>query len=308
MLVYRGLKKTAPSPTVLTIGNFDGLHLGHRALLTRVVNVAASTTGWLPSVLTFEPHPRELFSPQLAPVRLSLLREKLKEMKVCGIQFVQVVRFNAGFAAIFAEAFIEKVLVDKLNVKHVIVGHDFRFGKGVCGDFQMLSLAGNAFGFTVESMDAVLQNGTRISSSLIRTALADGRMDKAGQLLGNPYKISGRVIHGHGRGREVGFATANICIKHVTPPLSGVFAVTVNGPWAAFRPGIANLGFRPSFGKNTVPLLEVHLFDCADDLYGEHLNVWFLHKLRDEIRFPDITSLTIQIARDVQAAKNYFMC
>jgi riboflavin kinase/FMN adenylyltransferase len=305
MLVYRGYAQRAPSASVLTIGNFDGLHLGHRALLARLT-ASASAEGLPATVLTFEPHPREFFSPTSAPPRLSTLREKLELIADDGVQLAYVCHFNARFAALSADQFIEQVLVDALRVRHLIIGDDFRFGAKRTGDFALLRAAGDSLGFQVQAMDSVTLEGERASSSAVRDALHSGHLAHAARLLGRPYSIDGRVVRGDQIGRQLGFATANIRTKHDRPPLLGVFAVEVHGLPCGPRQGVANLGFRPSANQVLRPLLEVHLFDFADDIYGAHLNVRFLHKLRDEMKFPHFDALKAQIAADVEAAKNYF--
>jgi riboflavin kinase/FMN adenylyltransferase len=306
MLVYRGFSHAAPGPTVLTIGNFDGVHHGHRSLLARL-KASAAKENLLPAVLTFEPHPREFFAPESAPARLSTLREKLELIADEGVAATWVCHFNARVAALSAEEFIERLLVDTLRVRHLIIGDDFCFGAGRRGNFALLRDAGERHGFSVEAMDCVTIDGERASSSAVRAALAAGQMDHAARLLGRPYAIDGRVVHGDKVGRQLGFATANIRIKHDKPPLLGVFAVEVSGiEGSAPLKGIANLGFRPSIKKIPQPLLEVHLFDFAGDLYGTHLNVRFLHKLRNEMKFPNFDALKAQIALDVDSAKDYF--
>ena len=305
MLVYRGFSQTAHSATVLTIGNFDGVHLGHRALLARLTATAAQV-GLPAAVLTFEPHPREFFAPESAPPRLSTLREKLELIADDGVAIAYVCHFNARFAALSAGEFIERVLVGALRVRHLIVGDDFRFGARRTGDFALLRDAGADLGFCVEAMDSVTLEGERASSSAVRDALQDGRLEHAARLLGRPYSIDGRVVRGEQIGRQLGFATANIRIKHERPPLQGVFAVEVKGLPGGPHRGAANLGYRPTAHQASRPLLEVHLFDFSADIDGAHLNVRFLHKLRDEMKFPDFDALKAQIARDVEAAQSYF--
>ncbi|MBS1229852.1 MAG: riboflavin biosynthesis protein RibF [Proteobacteria bacterium] len=306
MLVYRGFSHAAPGPTVLTIGNFDGIHQGHRALLGRLKAIAARDQ-LLPAVLTFEPHPREFFAPESAPARLSTLREKLELIEDEGVAATWVGHFNARFAALSADEFIERILIDALRVKHLIIGDDFCFGADRAGNFALLADAGKRHGFALEAVASVIVDGQRASSSAVRAALAAGQMDLAARLLGRPYAIDGRVVRGEQIGRQLGFATANIRIKHDKPPLLGVFAVEVRGPGLTSPlKGVANLGFRPSVGKALQALLEVHLFDFAGDLYDTHLNVRFLHKLRDEMKFPHIDALKAQIALDVDSAKDYF--
>jgi riboflavin kinase/FMN adenylyltransferase len=305
MLVFRGFSRSAPRTTVLTIGNFDGSHLGHRALLERLRGVAGRA-GLLPAVLTIEPHPREFFSPREAPVRLSTLREKLETFAEEGIALSFVGRFDARFAALPAREFVERILVGALRAGYLIVGDDFRFGAGREGDFAALCAAGGRHAFRVKRMESVTLDGERVSSSAVRAALAAGEMERAARLLGRPYALDGRVVHGDRLGRGLGFATANIRIKHDRPPLSGVFAVEVRGLDGGPRRGVANLGIRPSAKPVARPLLEVHLFDFCADIYGAHLNVRFNHKLRSERRFPSIEALQAQIARDVESAREYF--
>ena len=305
MLVHRGFSHVSPKATVLTIGNFDGVHLGHRALLAQLKD-AAERENLLPTVLTFEPHPREYFAPDSAPARLSTLREKLEMIADAGIEAAYVGHFNARLAALSAEEFIERILVGCLRVKHLIIGDDFRFGANRRGDFDMLRQSGADYGFQVDAMGCVTLRGERASSSAVRDALAGGRMEHAARLLGRPYSIDGRVVHGEKMGRQLGFATANIRIKHDKPPLTGVFAVEVHGLADGPHQGVANLGIRPSANQVARPLLEVHLFDFSRDIYGAHLNVRFVHKIRDEARFPNLEALKAQIALDAESAKNHF--
>ena len=305
MLVYRGFSHVSPGATVLTIGNFDGVHLGHRALLKRLME-AANAEKLLPTVLTFEPHPREYFARESAPARLSTLREKLEMIADEGVEAAYVGHFNKRFSALSAEEFIERILVGCLRVKHLIIGDDFCFGADRRGDFAMLQQSGQHFGFRVDAMGSVTLNGERASSSAVRNALAAGRMEHAARLLGRPYSIDGRVVHGEKMGRQLGFATANIRIKHDKPPLTGVFAVEVHGLADGPHPGVANLGVRPSVDRVSRPILEVHLLDFAADLYGRHLSVRFLHKLRNEVHFPDFAALKAQIAQDVRDTRLYF--
>ncbi|MDR0439742.1 MAG: bifunctional riboflavin kinase/FAD synthetase [Candidatus Accumulibacter sp.] len=305
MLVFRGFSRPAPRATALTIGNFDGVHLGHRALLERL-RVVAGDEGLLPAVLTFEPHPRDFFSPREAPVRLSTLREKLEMLAEESVALSCVSRFTARFAALSAQEFIERILVGALKAGYLIVGDDFRFGAGRAGDFGELCAAGKRHGFRVERMRSVTQDGERVSSSMVRAALAAGEMERAARLLGRPYALDGRVVHGDKLARGLGFATANIRVKHDPPPLSGVFAVEVRGLGDGPHRGVANLGVRPSARQAARPLLEVHLFDFCADIYGAHLNVRFRHKLRNEKRFSSFADLQAQIARDIESARQYF--
>ena len=304
MQVYRGFSRPVPGPTAVAIGNFDGVHLGHGALLGRLGEVARESL-LPPTVLTFEPHPREFFSPASAPARLTTLREKLELLAESGIEQAMVCRFNASFAALTADQFIERVLVRGLRLRHLIIGDDFRFGKGRAGDFALLQAAGSEHGFAVEAMGSVTVDGERVSSSGVRTALAGGEMEHAARLLGRPYVIDGQVAHGDKIGRQLGFATANIRIKHNPLPMTGVFAVQVGGLGDQTLPGVANLGIRPTVG-GTRPLLEVHLFDFDRDIYGAHISVRFVHKLRNEQRFPNFDALKAQIAADAAAARAFF--
>ena len=304
MQVLRGYHAAASHETVLTIGNFDGVHLGHRALLDRL-QARARQKQLLPAVLTFEPHPREFFDPGKAPARLTILREKFELLREYGVGLTMVARFSASFAALSPEAFVRDVLVGGLRTRHLIVGDDFRFGARRAGDFATLRALGASAGFEVEAMGSVICDDERVSSSAVRRALAAGEMTRAAQLLGRPYAIDGRVVHGDKRGRELGFPTANIRIRHNPLPMTGVFAVAVADYCDAPRYGVANLGVRPTV-NGVRPLLEVHLFDFARDIYGAHLNVRFLHKLRDERRFPDLDALRQQIAADVIAARRFF--
>ncbi len=304
MRVFRGHSRPVPSPVVLAIGNFDGVHLGHTALVRRLAELARERQ-LVPMVLTFEPHPREFFAPGSAPARLTTVREKLELLADCGASQAMVCPFNAKFAALSAEEFVEQVLVKGCQVKHLIIGDDFRFGQGRTGDYAFLQQAGARHGFTVEAMGSVLVDGERVSSSGVRKALAAGDMEHAARLLGRPYVIDGQVLHGQKLGRQLGFATANLRIKHNPLPMSGVFAVEVSGLGERALPGVANLGVRPTVGGSR-PLLEAHLFDFDRDIYGAHIAVRFVHKLRDEQRFPNFDALKAQIAADAAAARAYF--
>jgi len=305
MQVFRGVPERATTSTVLTIGNFDGVHCGHRALLAELRAKARELS--LPAtVLTFEPHPRELFAPEQAPARLASLRDKLELLAECGVDRVHVCRFNRKLAALTAEQFIERILVQGLSVRHLIIGDDFRFGKGRGGDFALLQRAGGDYGFAVEAMRTVDCGGVRVSSSAVRDALAMGNIEHAEELLGRAFVIAGRIMHGRKLGRTLGFPTANIQVRRKRPPLSGVFAVTVSGIAAQPLPGAANIGVRPTLAEGLKPVLEVHLLDFDRDIYGTHVDVNFLHKLRDEARFDSADALKAQIARDVADVRAYF--
>jgi riboflavin kinase/FMN adenylyltransferase len=305
MLVFRGVPERAATSTVLTIGNFDGVHRGHRALLADLQAKARDLA--LPAtVLTFEPHPRELFAPDQAPARLASLRDKFELLAECGVDRVHVCRFNHKLAALTADQFIERILVQGLSVRHLIVGDDFRFGQGRGGDFALLRQAGREHRFVVETMPTVDVNGIRVSSSAVRDALAGGDIEFAEQLLGRPFVIAGRVMDGTKVGRTLGFPTANIQVRRKRLPLSGVYAVTVSGIAEQPLPGAANIGVRPTLTADLKPVLEVHLLDFDGDIYGRHVDVNFLHKLRDEAKFDSRDELKAQIARDVAAVRGHF--
>jgi riboflavin kinase/FMN adenylyltransferase len=304
LLVTRGLAPLGLAPAAVTIGNFDGVHRGHQAMLARVIAVARER-GLAASVLTFEPHPRELFTPAAAPTRLTSLREKLELLAAHGVDHVHVQRFSRAFAALEPDAFVARTLVGVLDARWVLVGEDFRYGARRAGDFTALARAAARHGFELAPMPVVANGGVRVSSSAVRAALAAGELKRAAELLGRPYSISGRVVHGEKLGRALGYATANVQLKHNRPPLGGIFAVRVHGAGAgdALRDGVASLGVRPTVHADGRPVLEVHLFDFAGDLYGAHLRVEFLAKIRDEERYPDLDALKAQIARDCDAAR-----
>jgi riboflavin kinase/FMN adenylyltransferase len=305
MQVYRGIPARAEQSSVLTIGNFDGVHLGHQALL-RLLRDKAQACALPAVVLTFEPHPREFFAPAEAPARLASLREKLLLLEAAGVDRVHVCRFDRKLAGLSADEFIERLLVRGLGVRHLIIGDDFRFGRGRQGDFALLQSAGESFGFRVQAMPTLDVAGERVSSSALRAALVEGDMDHAARLLGRPYSIAGRVMHGDKIGRAIGFPTANIQLKHRRPALCGVYAVSVEGAGPRPRPGAASIGVRPTVSDAGRATLEVHLLDFDGDLYTAHLRVNFLHKLRDEAKFDSLAALTAQIARDVEATRAWF--
>ncbi|MBI2287247.1 MAG: bifunctional riboflavin kinase/FAD synthetase, partial [Nitrosomonadales bacterium] len=284
MLILRGLYSPDTQPVALTIGNFDGVHLGHQALLNEL-RAAAQARGLPAAVVIFEPHPREFFAPQQAPTRLTSLREKLELFAFMGIDRVHVCRFNARFAQISAAGFIH-ALHEKLSAKFVLIGDDFRFGSGRAGDFALMEKIGLQRGFAVQAVHSVLHNGVRISSTAVRTALAEGNMRVAQSYLGRPYSISGRVEHGDGLGKQLGFPTANIQLKHNRPPLSGIFVVQAHAEGMGVLQGVASLGVRPTVRQDGKPVLEVHLFEFAQQIYNKHLRLDFLHKLRDEEKYP----------------------
>ncbi|MDR1164203.1 MAG: bifunctional riboflavin kinase/FAD synthetase, partial [Candidatus Accumulibacter sp.] len=259
------------------------------------------------AVLTFEPHPREFFARDASPARLSTLREKLERIAAEGVEQTFVCRFDRRFAALSAEDFIDRILVERLKTGYLTVGDDFRFGAFRRGDFALLQEAGGAKGFQVEATPSVrIDDAHRVSSSAIRALLGEGRLDRAALLLGRPFSIDGRVVHGMKRGRDLGFATANIRLRGGKSPIFGVFAVEVAGVGDRVLEGVANVGFRPSVDSDPRPLLEAHLFDFSGDLYGRRLKVRFLCKIRDEIRFSGLEDLKARIADDVVSAKRFF--
>jgi riboflavin kinase/FMN adenylyltransferase len=302
MRLYRGLPASADQPVALTIGNFDGVHRGHQAMLSRLIE-AAEDLRLVSAVMTFEPHPREFFAPQSAPPRLSTLRTKLDLLRAFGIGRVYVAKFDAKLAALSPDAFVDDVLVSRLGIRWVLVGDDFRFGKGRAGD--LATLRAHAKTFSVEAMATIDCDGERASSTAVRQALARGDLAHANALLGRPYVIAGRVVHGEKLGRKLGFPTANIALRR-KPALSGIFAVRVHGLPGGARSGVASLGVRPTINERPTPLLEVYVFDFDQPIYGWRVTVEFLHKLRDEARYPDLEALVRQIRTDVANAREYF--
>jgi riboflavin kinase/FMN adenylyltransferase len=304
MQIIRGLTSPDNQPLALTIGNFDGVHLGHQALLEQLQQ-AAGNGGLATAAIVFEPHPREFFTPAQAPARLTNLREKLERFDALGLNRVHVCRFDEHMARTSAAEFIE-VLYRDLAAKHVLIGDDFRFGNARGGDFALLEKMGAQQGVTVCAMSSVLQDGVRISSTAVRMALVTGNLRLAQRYLGRPYSISGHVEHGEKVGRKLGYPTANIQLKHNLPALTGIFVVRVRIEGGEWCEGVASLGVRPTVEVDGKPVLEVHLFDFAREIYGKHLHVDFLHKLRDEMKFSGLESLTQQIALDVGQAKDWF--
>ncbi|SEQ85537.1 riboflavin kinase / FMN adenylyltransferase [Nitrosomonas sp. Nm51] len=297
------------TPLALTIGNFDGVHLGHQAILSRLKETA-DKLGIAACVMTFEPHPREFFAPDQAPTRLTSFRKKMQQLARLKVDYVRVYRFNYDFAKISPETFIERILNHELSVRWLLVGDDFRFGARRAGNFALLKALSAQNGFEVEKMPSFLIEKQRVSSSHIRKLLETGDLLTARRFLGRPFSISGRVIDGEKLGKKLGFPTANIQIKHNRPPVSGIFAVnvfgTVQSDPSVVLPGVASLGVRPTVHKNGKPALEVHLFNFDQSIYGHHLQVDFLHKLRDEEKYPDLRTLTQQIKRDITQAKQFF--
>lgn len=305
--LIRGLHNiaSAPKQAVVTIGNFDGVHLGHQALLAKVREKARElkTTSL---VITFEPQPFEFFAREKMAPRLTRWREKFCLLEQYGADAVLVIRFNAAFAGLTANEFVQQILGDALQAKHVIVGDDFQFGHGRKGDFEFLQSSGFDAGFTVENMPSVVYEGERVSSTSVRKALANSDHYLVERLLGRPYTMQGRVVYGDKRGRTMGFPTANIYLHRAVTPVQGVYVVRMYGIEDNALPGVANVGIRPTIG-GTRTLLEVHLFDFARDIYGRHVSVEFCEKLRDEQRYASLELLIEQIWKDAGQAREYFV-
>ena len=290
---------------VATIGNFDGVHLGHQAIFAQLAEQAARFR--LPRlVITFEPQPMEFFAgPQPAPARLMRLREKLLALDGLGIERVLCLEFGHRLAALSAQAFIDDLLVGRLGVRYLVIGDDFRFGHRRAGDFALLVEAGQQHGFEVADNRSYRVDGERVSSTRIRQALVEGDLELAARLLGRPYGMNGRVAHGDRVGRTLGFPTANIHLHRRAIPIFGVYAVLMSGPGLQLWTGVANIGRRPTV-QGVREQLEVHLLDFQGDLYGQHVKVDFLHYLRPEQRFESLDALRRQIQQDVRQARSYF--
>lgn len=317
MRVFRGLRHADLAPQcALTIGNFDGVHRGHQAMLALLAGEAAQR-GLPPTVLTFEPNPRDYFArragtPEAAPSRIATLRDKMAALERCGVAQVVVMRFDAAFASQPPEAFVDDVLVRGLGARYVLVGDDFRYGARRAGDYALLDAAGERHGFDVARMLSYEVHGLRVSSSAVRAALGGGRMAEAAALLGRPYSVTGRVTHGARLGRELGFRTLNLRFRHPRPAAMGIFVVRVHGlgPTGSEPPvdGVASLGRRPTVDDSGRVLLEVHCFDWPAELgieggYGRLVRVELLHKLRDEARYDTLADLADAIARDDAEAR-----
>lgn len=288
---------------VVTIGNFDGLHLGHQHLIS-VLKEKASAYHKPSMVITFEPLPVEYFSHENVPARLTPLREKLLLFKELGVDYVLCLRFNESLANLTANDFVDDILIKRLKITHLTVGEDFRFGKSRQGDIALLETESQQKGFTFNVIKKIRQKNEYISSTKIRTALALNQFDLANQLLGRTYTLSGRVVQGQKLGKTIGFPTANINLHNLTPPIQGVFAVKVLGLESMSVFGIANIGQRPTI-NGTKKLLEVHLFNFNRSIYGQHIRVIPLKKIRDEQKFADLSSLSSQIAKDILIAKEF---
>ncbi len=296
MQVFRHIPSLKQPPCALAIGNFDGMHLGHQALLQKL-NDAAKTLNLRSAVMTFEPHPREFFAPETAPARLSSLREKLEHFAEAGVESTYVCRFNRSLAKLTPQEFMQNILRESLNAQAILVGDDFRFGAMRAGsvlDFMEAK-------FNLISLPQVNLDDARVSSTRVRSALASGDFQQADLLLNRPYSMSGKVVYGAQLGRQLGFPTANVHMRHERPALKGVYAVKLNGLNA-----VANLGVRPTIGGISKLKLEVHVLDFNADLYGKHVHVEFVHKIRDEMKFDGLDALKAQIALDVESARDFF--
>ncbi len=301
--VIRDPKPGAPD-AVVAIGSFDGVHRGHRALLARVVGEARAM-GVVPAVLTFEPLPREFLFPDRAPPRLSMLSAKLHAFADAGIGIAYICRFTREFAALSPEEFASR-LRRLHGARRVLVGKDFRFGARRAGDVAFLAAVGARLGYEVRTLATVDDGAERVSSTRVREALSGGDLDLAARLLGRPYAICGRVVHGAKLGRHLGFPTANIALPPGRPVMTGVFAVRCNGAATRGLEGVASLGYKPVVASNGPATLEAYLFDFSGDLYGRRLSIEFLKKLRDEARYASLDELVAQIRLDCDAARAYF--
>ena len=316
MQVFRGFQHPGIAPAcALTIGNFDGVHRGHQAMLA-LLRSEAQHRGIPSCVLTFEPHPRDFFARLIgredgAPARIALLRDKLSELERCGVDQVVVMRFDARLAGLSPQAFIDEVLLRGLHARYVLVGDDFRFGKQRAGDYDLLDAAGESQGFEVARMRSYEVRGHRVSSSAVRQALQTGDMAQAAQLLGRPYSISGHVIHGRKLGRDLGFRTLNLRFGHARPAVTGIFVVRVHGLTDQAVAAVASLGVRPTVEESSRVLLEVHCLQWPATLdinggYGRCIRVELLHKLHDELRYNSLADLQAGIAQDVAQAQAWF--
>jgi len=307
MRLIRGLTHLAPLThgCVLTIGNYDGLHLGHREVIKKLAD-RGKALGLPTVVMVFEPQPLEYFLGEHAPSRLMRLREKVIEFNKLPVDQLLIMPFNNSLASYDAEDFIDDVLIKKLNVKHLVIGDDFHFGKARRGNFSMLKEKGKQYGFNVEDTGSFQKAGLRVSSTIIRDALGEGDLALAEKLLGHCYSVCGRVAHGDKLGRTIGYPTANIKMFRKNTPVNGVFAVTMTGIDDFEFAGIANVGTRPTVTGGSKVVLETHLFNFNKNIYGRYVEVHFKKKIRDEIRFNSLDELKAQIIKDVEVTKQYF--
>ncbi len=305
MKIFHGIESAnIARGTVLTFGVFDGLHLGHQKIMQTVVE-RARTIGAVPTVITFDPHPRAVLYPENAPPLLQTLDQRLAAFEILGIQQTIVINFNKEFASTEAEDFLRKTVHERLQAKEVYLGKGFAFGKDRRGNIELLKKMGRELGFVADEVPEVSLRGQRISSSRIRDLLIQGRVNLARRMLGRPYGVEGQVIQGDGRGRTLGFPTANLSTHNRVIPKRGVYAtaVLIEGKWLR---SITNVGMRPTFKQGSDILIETHIFDFESDLYGDVLRVRFLHRIRDEKKFENVDKLKNQINRDINHAKRYF--
>jgi riboflavin kinase/FMN adenylyltransferase len=291
-------------PTVLTLGVFDGLHLGHQRIMQTVVD-RAKAVGAAATAITFDPHPRAVLHPESAPPLLQTLDQRLANLEVLGLDQAIVIKFDREFASQPAEIFLEKIVRERLHAKEVYLGHGFAFGKDRGGNIDLLRRMGEKLGFVADEVDEVRLRGQRVSSSAIRKLLADGKINLARRMLGRPYGVEGVIIRGDRRGHTIGFPTANLRPQNRVIPKYGVYATAtlVDGHW---RKSITNIGVRPTFESGSEPSIETYIFDFDGELYGDVLRVRFLHRTRDEKKFAGIEELKAQIERDTRTARNYF--
>ncbi|NNM61487.1 MAG: bifunctional riboflavin kinase/FAD synthetase [Steroidobacteraceae bacterium] len=303
MELVRGLKNLSARHRgcVLTVGNYDGVHLGHQQML-RTLQSRAREADLAATVLVFEPSSKEFIDPQGAPPRLTRWREKYLALAACGVDRLVTLKFDEHVRAMSPDEFVDELIVAALGTRHMVVGDDFRYGRRASGTIETLSAAGRERGFTVEQLPPYLFDEVRVSSTAVRRRLERGDFDGAACLLGRPYRIQGRVVHGNRLGRDLGFPTANLRLGRLKAPVQGVLAVRTYGIGEAPLPGVASLGTRPTVG-GVEPLLEVHLFDFSGDLYGRTLQVEFVAKLRDEEKFASIDQMVAQMRRDAAAAR-----
>lgn len=293
--------KTKFAKSIVTIGNFDGLHLGHQALIKMIIN-RAKETGSVSLVVTFRPHPLKILAPEKCPPLISIYEEKIRLFEKLGIDVLVKIPFTMDFSSMTPRVFVKDILCDLLGAKEIFVGYNYRFGKGREGDIQRLKEFGEEFGFRVVQVEQVSLNEEVISSTKIRHLIKDGDVEHAARLLGRHYAITGVVVKGDGRGKSLGFPTANIASKHEIIPADGVYAVKLFAR-DKFYDGVANIGLRPTFKKKN-SVIEVHIFDFNEDLYGEEISVYFIQKIREEKKFRDVNALTRQIKSDIETAKN----
>ncbi|MBI5187516.1 MAG: bifunctional riboflavin kinase/FAD synthetase [Nitrospirae bacterium] len=288
--------------SVVTLGNFDGLHLGHQALVKMVIDRAKEING-TSVVVTFHPHPLKILAPDKCPPLISIYEEKITLFTNMGVDVLVKIPFTLEFASKSPGEFVKDILYDSLNVKEIFVGHNYRFGRGRKGNIERLKDLGVELGFRVNEIDYIAVNGEVVSSTKIRNLLKDGEIEHAAKLLGRPYAITGIVVQGDGRGKALGFPTANIVPEHEIIPAKGVYAVKVFLRGQHYN-GIANIGYRPTFGKDILTT-EANIFDLNEDIYGEKITLYFIHRIRDEKKFPSVDALVQQIKLDVEAAKNH---